>query len=95
MSQQAISSPEKAPDHRQVRALGEARGIDPAEHQLDVPRLLPRHVPPEDIRDHRPHRLGSDARGIDLAPAGDAAGGRDLHEDEVPPAEARRRVADR
>ncbi len=75
----------------QVGALGEARGIGAAEHQLDVFGVLAGHVAGEDVRDHRPHRLGADRGGIAFAPAGDAVVGGELDEDPVAPAPARGR----
>ena len=83
----------KGAHHRGIGPLGEPGGIGAAEHPFDVLGRLPLHVAREHVSDHGAHGLRADGRGIDLAPADDAAGGGELHEDEIAPAETRRRVA--
>ena len=83
--------PSEGAHHRRIGPLGETRGIDPAEHQLQVLRVLPRHVALEDVLDHRPHRLGADGRGIAFAITHDPVVGRQLRKDPVAPAPARGR----
>ena len=46
------------------------------------------------IGDHPRHHMGAEGGGIDLADALDAVVGHQLQEDEIAPAEARRRIAD-
>ena len=86
--------PREGAHHGRVGALGEARGIGAAEHQLDVLGVFARHVPRKDILDDGLHRLRADRGGVALAVADYAVIGGELREDPVAPAPARRRRRD-
>ncbi len=83
--------------HRHQRGVGPkrvARAIGHPPQMLDAVRIDPLEMPPEHIAHHIRHHMGPERRRIDLADPGDAVIGGEFHEDEIPPAPARRRVAD-
>ena len=93
MSHSAISIP-TASHQRDVRPTRVAAAVDVAPERLDPKRIGAHHVALEHVLDHRDDRFGRKARRIDLADALDSAGGLELEEQEIAPAESGRRVAD-
>ncbi|KAG1648583.1 Phytanoyl-CoA dioxygenase 2 [Nymphon striatum] len=79
--------------HRRVWSLGESGRIQASPHALDLERVRVFHQPFKHIGDHRLHRVRMERDRIHLAIARTTGVGDELHEDEVPPAIARWRVA--
>ncbi len=94
MSHSAISMPESTPITDVSGRSVKPGAVDLPPQGLDVERVHAHDMPLEHVGDHRLDHLRPEGVAIDLADAGDAVVGRELDEDEVAAAEARRRIAD-
>jgi len=79
---------------RHVRALAVAPAVDAPPQPLDAEGIGADDMALHHIGDHARDEMRSEGRGIDLAHPLDAVIGDELQEDEIAPAEARRRIAD-
>src|SRR5690606_29970525 len=77
-----------------VRPLGEAGGIAAAEEVLDVVRIVADEVACGHVLDHSGGDMGGEGGVVGFAIADDAGIGPQPDEDEIPAADAGRRVAD-
>ena len=73
-------------DHRRIRALGEARGINAAEHQFDIRGILALHMAGKDVLDHGLHGAYAHGARIDFAEPGDPIVGGHPHDLPMAPA---------
>ena len=78
--------------HRHIGPLGEPSRVQRSEQQLNTERVGALHPPFEHVGHHVLHRCGVERHRIDLAVANHTGVGGELHEDEVAPPVARRRV---
>ena len=86
-----------AGEHAHQRGIGPqgvARAIGLAPQGFDMEGIHALDMAREDILDHGGHGLGTERVAINLADAADIVVGRELDEDEIAPAPARRRIAD-
>ena len=74
--------------------LGKPAGIDPPPHALDIVRILPFHVARKNIFAHLRDEMRRERHTVSFAQPGRAIVGLKLDEDEIAPAEVRRRIAD-
>ena len=79
---------------RNVGPLRIAAAVDVAPDRLDREGVGAQHMVLEHVLEHLDDRFGREARGIDLADALDPVVGDQLQEQEIAPAEGRRRIAD-
>ena len=79
---------------RQIRVLREAARIHPPPDRLDRMRILTRHVARKHVFQHPRNEIRVKRHAVRFADATDAIVGGQLDEDEITPAESRRRIAD-
>ena len=79
---------------REIGMLREAAGINAPPHGFDGVRILACDVTREHIFQHLRDQVGMERHAVRFADARDVVVGGQLHENEVPPAEVRRRITD-